>query len=90
MMTIINHAEEVDMLTYNPVQKMYMVRVKTEVEIIKENPGDALIEAGKKVAGTGCVVGGLGCMYKAVQEKNLGWAILGILLEIPGFLLIFS
>jgi len=76
--------------TIEDAQKMYVVKVKTEVEIIKENPGDALIEVGKRLAGVGCKVAELGCMYKAVKEKNLGWAILSIFLEMLGDCLLLS
>ena len=70
------------------IEKAY--RVKTEVEVVKDDLGDAFIEAGKKVVGAGLVVGSWGCAYKAIQEKNIELAALSILLGILGSWLILS
>jgi len=71
-----------------PIQRAYRVKVKAEVEVVKKDLGDALMEAGKKIVGAGTLTIGLGCIRKAVEERNPWWAVLAIPLVISGVRLI--
>jgi len=69
------------------VNGLYNIRVRIDVETVKEKLEDALMEVGRMIVGVGCAIGGSGLLLKGVREGNVVMIGVGSIISLIGIVL---